>query len=270
MPSPFPGMDPYLELPTDWGNFHHGLITSMQGALNAALAPHYFVRVEERVYITDEDDPGRVEIVPDARLLAGHSNGPRSWEPEDGGGLAIAEPIVRTTLLEPEVREAFLNVFDAQYRSVVTVIEVLSPSNKIRGSRGRESFVAKRREVMNSPAHWIEIDFLREGARALAPDVALPRCDYYVHVSRAQDPPKGRIWPILLTQRLPNVGVPLKADDGDVGLDLQNVFDETYDRSAYQVSTDYTAEPVPPLTAEQAAWADALLRKKGLRSGPGD
>jgi hypothetical protein len=257
-------MDPYLENPAEWGNFHHGFIAAIQMELNQRLAPRYYVRVEERVYISDEDDPARRVIIPDARVQRGWSGESAPWASESGG-IAIAEPIVRTTLIEEETREAFLNIFDAQFREVVTVIEVLRPSNKVRGSRARESFVKKRREVMNSPAHWMEIDLLREGTPALPPDIQLPPCEYYVHVSRVQERPEGRIWPIRLREKLPKVGVPLREGDEDAGLDLQLVIDETYDRSAYQVSTDYAAAPVPPLPPDLATWADAILKQMGLR-----
>ena len=267
MSSPFPGMDPYLENPTVWGDFHHDFITSIKGALNATLAPRFYVRVEERVYISEEDDPGRTVIIPDAHIVEARENWGKSWAVDDGGDVAVSEPIICTTLLDPEVREAFLNIYDAEYRDIVTVIEVLSPSNKVRGSRGRESFVHKRREVMNSPANWMELDLLRQGESALPANIVKPRCDYYVHVSRAIDRPKGMIWPILLTQRLPGVEVPLKPGDDDVPLDLQAVFNETYDRSAYQISTDYAAESVPALSPQLAEWSNALLVQKGLRNG---
>lgn len=263
-------MDPYLESPTVWGDFHHSFISSIKGALNAELAPRYYVRVEERVYIADEDDPSRIEIIPDARVLQGALSGSPYLGGQEEGAVAVSEPIVRTTLLDEETREAFLNIYDAEYREIVTVIEVLSPTNKLRGSRGRDSFLKKRREVMNSPAHWVEIDLLREGVPALPPDIFLPPCEYYVHVSRVQERPKGRIWPIRLREKLPAVGVPLREGDEDAKLDLQAVMNETYDRSAYQVSTDYAADPVPPLPPDLATWADAILKQKGLREAVGN
>ena len=75
--------------------------------------------------------------------------------------LEVAEPIVATTWFEEEIHEAFLKIIDRESRDVVTVIEILSPTNKVPGSPGRESFEEKRREVMHSPSHWVEIDLLR-------------------------------------------------------------------------------------------------------------
>ena len=141
-----------------------------------------------------------------------------------------------TTLLEEEIHEASLEVIDRAERMVVTVIEVLSPTNKVAGSRGRASYQAKRVEVMTSPSHFVEIDLLREGKRFGA-QAGLPRADYLVPVSRAPQRPRGLIWPILLPQRLPVVSIPLKPEDPDVPLDLQAVFNSVYDRAAYDLST---------------------------------
>ena len=68
MPSPFPGMDPYLEEPGLWPDVHHNLITFAARFLTQQLRPKYYARVEERVYISDENDPGRRVIVPDEPL----------------------------------------------------------------------------------------------------------------------------------------------------------------------------------------------------------
>ena len=57
MPSPFPGMDPYLEDPDLWPDVHANLIASIQAELNQQIAPNYVARVEQRVFISDENDP---------------------------------------------------------------------------------------------------------------------------------------------------------------------------------------------------------------------
>src|SRR2546421_4959744 len=126
MPSPFPGMDPYLESLAIWPDVHHGLISEIRAALSPQLRPHYVARVELRVYIPDNDDPG-------------------------------------LTLMDEEIEEAFLKIIHVETEALVTVIEVLSPTNKIRGSRGRASFMGKRHDILNSEVHWVEIDLLRTG-----------------------------------------------------------------------------------------------------------
>ncbi len=265
MPSPFPGMDPYLEEPGLWPDVHHALISQIQAELNQRLRPKYHVRVEERVYISDENDPGREVIIPDLRVADAGQDEPRDWAEETAAGyVAVAEPVVLTTLIDDEIHEAFLEVIDRQERMVVTVIEILSPTNKVSGSRGRASYLEKRQEVMTSPSHLVEIDLLRAGV-AIHTRELLPPADYYVHVSRKAKRPKGVVWPILLTQRLPVISIPLRPEDEDVPLDLQEVLNTAYDRAAYDLAINYRREPVPPLNEAQQRWAHALLQSHGLR-----
>ncbi len=262
MPSPFPGMDPYLEDPGLWPDAHHELISEARAFLNKQFAPKYYVRVEERVYISGEDDPGRDTIIPDIRIIAASRQKRAKYRP-GRGGLAVAEPEVLTTLLDDEIHEPYLKIIDRKSRQAVTAIEVLSPTNKIAGAEGRRSYRQKKAEVLDSPTHWMEIDLLRTGA-PVAPRLARPY-DYVVHVSRADQRPKGYVWRIFLDERLPVVGVPLKPEDADAPLDLQEVLNSVYDRAGYEFDLDYRRPPAVRLTREQARWANQVLRSKGLR-----
>jgi Protein of unknown function (DUF4058) len=264
MPSPFPGMDPFLEEPGLWPDVHHEIISEARAQLGAQLVPKYYVRIEERVYISDENDPGRDVMVPDVRIAARPGWEDRPFEPRGGTAVEIAEPIVVTTLIDEEIREARLEIVDREQRLVVTVIELLSPTNKVPGSRGRASFEQKRQEVMNSPSHFVEIDLLRGGVGVRTRET-LPPCEYLVHLSRNSKRPKALAWPIRLSQRLPVIPIPLHAGDPDARLDLQAVLTTAYDRARYDLSIDYTRDPVPPLPPEWAAWTDRLLKEKGLR-----
>lgn len=264
MPSPFPGMDPYLEDPRRWPDVHTELISGIRAFLNERLLPKYYATIEERVYISDEYDPGRRVLVPDVRLLQKSATGTISnRDAGDAATAAVAEPIEAITLIEEEIREPRVEIIDADGQAVVAVIEVLSPSNKIHGSAGRESYDRKRLEIMHSPSHFIEIDLLREG-EGFSPYEALPPHEYRVHVSRTQRRPSGLLWPIKIEQQLPPIKVPLKDADPDASLDLQVVFSSAYDRAAYGSILDYRAAPAVPLPAEQAQWAERLLRAKGL------
>ena len=263
MQSPFPGMDPYLESPSLWPDVHHELLSVARELLNRRLRPQYHVRVEERLYISDENDPGRKAIIPDLKIVDVGSTErlPGSFQ---YAGVSVAEPLILTTLIEDEIHEARLEVIDTHQHTVVTVIELLSPTNKISGSRGRASYEQKRREVMTSSSHFVEIDLLRDGDHLHTREL-LPPGEYFVHVSRKDRRPKGYVWPILLPQRLPVIGIPLKEGDGDVELDLQMVLAIAYDRAAYDLEVDYRSEPVPPFSQRYAEWASALLIAKGLR-----
>jgi hypothetical protein len=267
MPSPFPGMDPYLEYPGLWPDVHHTLISGYRDFLAPQLRPKYVVRVEERTYIADESDAAfNPQLrVPDVEVAGrpGWEEAPFSFRGE-GAQLDVAEPVIATTWFEEEIHEAFLKIIDRESRDVVTVIEILSPTNKLPGSPGRESFEDKRREVMNSPSHWVEIDLLRGTRMVPVPKKAGPH-EYLVHVSKKGMRPRGLLYPIRLAQRLPVIPIPLKPEDPDARLDLQAVLDAAYDRAGYDLEIDYSADPRPPLDGELASWADQLLRSKGLR-----
>jgi hypothetical protein len=264
MPSPFPGMDPYLEDPGLWPDVHHRLISEFHERLNEGLRPKYYVRVEERVYISDENDPGRSVIVPELRVAGRPGHEGKSLPTQGESAVEVVKPVFSTTLIDEDIHEAYLVVIEREQRSVVTVIEVVSPTNKVAGSRGRECFEQKRKEVMNSPSHWVEIDLLRAGVR-LAAREPLPACEYLVYVSEVSKRSKGLVWPIRLRQRLPVVLIPLKPEDQPVRLDLQVVLDTAYDRAGYDLQIDYNSDPVPPLPAEWTEWANRLLQGKGLR-----
>ena len=138
MPSPFPGMDPYLEHPGRWPDVHHRLISVASNLLRSQLRPKYYIRIEERVYLSDESDPGRSVIIPDMRIV---TRAARPHQPTGSSELiavATVEPVEATTLFEEEIREARLEVIDRELRTMVTVIEVLSPTNKVPNSRGQK------------------------------------------------------------------------------------------------------------------------------------
>lgn len=233
MPTPFPGMAPYLEAPEIWPDLHHELISVIRERLNARLRPRYHSMVEERVYISDEQDPGR-------RVIA---------------------PVVATPMIEEEIREARIVIVDGVGRQVVTVIEVLSPTNKIVGSRGRANYEAKRLEVMQSPAHLVEIDLLRDGEPIYTGE-RLPPHDYLVHVSKRGQRPKGVLWPILVSQRLPIIQIPLLPADDDEELALGEVLNTAYDRAGYDLVVDYDKPPRVPLSPPSDRWAAQWLAKR--------
>jgi len=262
MPSPFPGMDPYLETPHLWPDVHQRLISEIQGTLNPALRPRYVARVELRVYVSDEDDPGREAIIPDVRIEKPKRKGPK--KAKAAPAVALAEPIIIPLLIDEEIEEARLEIRHLESGSLVTVIEVLSPTNKIRGSRGRASFMEKRRETLASDVHWVEIDLLRAGDPSVTRPPLVPS-DYRIMVSRAEQRTRGRYWPVRVRQPSPVIGIPLRGSDPDVPLDLGAVLSAAYEHGAYDLSINYHREPEPPLSPEDSAWADQLLRERKLR-----
>jgi hypothetical protein len=212
--------------------------------------------VEERVYISDEQDPGRRAIVPDVAIQVA-SDGARYGMSDT----AVAEPVVATTMIEEEMREARIVIVDGVGRQVVTVVEVLSPTNKIVGSRGRANYESKRLEVMQSPAHLVEIDLLRDGEPIYTGE-RLPPHDYLVHVSKRGQRPKGILWPILVSQRLPIIKIPLLPADDDAELALGDVLNTAYDRAGYDLVVDYDKPPRVPLSPPADRWAAEWLAKQ--------
>jgi hypothetical protein len=256
-------MDPYLESPTIWPDVHHALISGIYVALNRDLRPRYVARVELRVYISDDDDPGREALVPDVRVEAAPKRR-AARQPRPAAALSATEPLIIPTLMDEEIEEAFLKIIHVESESLVTVIEVLSPTNKIRGARGRASFMAKRHEIMNSDVHWVEIDLLRAGVPSVT-DPPLRPSDYRMLVSRADQRTRTRFYPISVRQPLPVIAVPLRGKDPEALLDLGEVFRTVYDWGAYEISVDYRKPPRPPLSADDAKWAKELLRGSGRK-----
>ncbi len=162
MPSPFPGMDPYLEHPSLWPDVHNKFISELQTALNSRLPKNYVARMEARVYISDENDPGRQVIVPDLRIETSPVRAAVKAS-KVTAGMEVAEPLEYPMSFEEEITEVFLTIQESKSNSLVAVIEVLSYTNKVAGSAGRKSFLEKKRETLGSTAHWIEIDLLRKG-----------------------------------------------------------------------------------------------------------
>jgi hypothetical protein len=195
-------MDPYLEAPDLWPDVHHRVISEIQASLSPALRPAYFARLELRVYISDQDDPGREVIIPDVRIEETNKNGGKRTRKSNGASLAIAEPIVIPHLIDDEIKEARLEIRRRDSGALVTIIEVMSPANKVRGARGRVSFMEKREETLASQVNWVEIDLLRAGMPSVTRPPLQP-CDYRVLVYRAGQ--RGKYWPIDLRQPLPPI-----------------------------------------------------------------
>ena len=248
MPSPFPGMDPYLESRSLWRGVHHQFITALAEALNAALPRDFVARIDVRLYVLE---PERWEVV--------------KVESSDS---ADAHYLLRG--FPEEVRESFIEIIAVNAPGrVVTAIELLSPANKTPGV-GREEYRRKQRDVLGSETHLLEIDLLRGGEHAVAvPERALrARCglwDYLICLHRAGHGWEYEVWPRSLRQRLPRVLVPLTEGHVGVPLDLQAALDRVYDGGAFDRSVDYRADPNPPLSTDDTASVDALLREKGLR-----
>lgn len=241
MPSPFPGMNPYLEQTDTWQDFHERFIVHAAAVIGAQVRAICIVRINQHVHLREPAAEERLAAIDqDVRL---------------GGGTGTAE---RDARLPVDVeRQSFVEVRGREDRQLVAVIELLSPANKKPGP-DREQYLAKRRQLLASSAHLIEIDLLRGGPRLPLED--LPDCDYYAIVSRAEERPRVGVWPIRLRDPLPAIPVPLRPPDPDARLDLQKVLRDVYDAANY-ADYVYAGSPQPPLHPQDAAWAREMIPK---------
>lgn len=259
MPSPFPGMDPYLE-GTEWTTFHAHFAVEIARQLAPKLAPHYVARAEKRydVILTEEDDEEKV-IVPDVAI---RGSAGRPTPASVGSSVLTPAPLVFTRAVPEEIPHLWVEIRDPKKKKLITVIEFLSPTNKI-GS-GREQYLKRQAEILNSPVHLLEIDLIRRGKR-LPLKQRLPSAPYFVFLSRVKDRPKVEVWPIAFDQPLPTVPVPLAGKDQDVSLDLQQAHDEVFNVFRFDLDFDYAQPPDVPLPPEVEPWAQKVLRKAKKR-----
>jgi len=245
--SPFSGMDPYLEDPTEWGGVHTRLINSISDQLAALVQPNFSVKIEQHVYLISPDETRTQQVVPDVYLI---ETLPQAAWP--GAAVGITTPTMVEPLYELEVTERWIEIRDKRNREVVTAIELLSPFNKAKNTLGRAAFLRKRTNVMNTRTHWVEIDLLRAGERP--PEVA-GKSDYYALLKRSGILDAYEVWYFDLRDRMPTIAIPLRAPFADVPLDLQAAFADTYRRGGYATDIDYTGDvPVPALRPPITVW----------------
>lgn len=265
MPSPFPGMDPYLE--AHWRDVHARLIIYASDALQGVLPRGLRARVEESVLLETPKGLGDHPLYPDVRVVEYTSK--RESSTRLDVHVAVAEPLLVETEAEP-VTEPYLEIIDRESGNrVVTVIEFLSPSNKSPGPN-REQYLRKQREVCSSDANLVEIDLNRFGMHALAftlehikPQFRTP---YMACVRRATRRGLAEVYPMPLWACLPNVKIPLRPDDADVPLDLQALVAQCYRNGGYEGTLNYAADPDPPLSGTDEKWAEERLLELGLRT----
>jgi hypothetical protein len=248
MPSPFPGMDPYLETPALWSDFHARFITYWSDALIDCLPSNYEARIDEKVNLVEVSPPRSRRIEPDVAITQRE----RSLSPSPApAGVATLEPIPRSLLIEEEVHERRIEILHRPDRTLVAVLEMLSPANK--EEPGRALYLAKRNALLHHPVHLVELDLLLKGQRLPVED-GLPPGEYYALVSRWDRRPICDVYAWTMRQVLPAIPIPLLPPDPDVWLDLGAVFRTAYARARYDRSIDYTAPPPVALDAQRLTW----------------
>ncbi|MEO0457417.1 MAG: DUF4058 family protein [Cyanobacteria bacterium P01_A01_bin.114] len=253
MPSPFPGMDPYLEKPTLWPTVHSRLIVAMADYLNETLSERYRAEIEQRVYLAEDPTPILVGI-PDVSVTA-----QASIQSNNTITLPRSSPRQVRLPIPQEIKERYLEIQDIETATVVTVIEVLSPKNKAKG-QGFDAYQRKRQQVLTSDTHLVEIDLLRKGTPPPVEDKI--DSDYRILVSRSQQRPNAELYEVHLRKPLPTISLPLAIDDADCTLNLQNLLDQVYQRGRYHMAINYSNACEPPLNEEDITWAREILESK--------
>lgn len=249
MPTPFPGMDPYLERADIWPNVHSSLIVAIRDYLVPILRPKYYVAVEERVVHSGPEDLS-FSLRPDVMTALS----PRvlresavAYYAGPGRLLTVqVPPYDQTPETWLEIRTVEKN--PAKASRVVTVLELLSPTNK-RPGRGRNEYTEKRLQLLNTRTHLVEIDLLRSG-EPMDMIGLTEHSDYRILVSRSQRRPDADLYIFNVSDPIPAIPLPLLPEDNEPSLNLNQLLHDLYDRAGFDLRIDYSVPPEPPLRQE--------------------
>ena len=195
MPSPFPGMDPYLEDEQLWPVFQHQLVMCLYQILLAG--------------------PGRPLPGPRRPAPLRHRTGPVHL----GGARGAPRRLHR----DPP----------AQRRPARHAGRGGQPGQQDDAARAA-GLPDKRREGQDASANLVEIDLVLQGQPTLEYSRdGLPDWDYAVTVTRSTQPERYEIYTATLQKRLPRFRLPLAADDRDTVLDLHTAFTRCYDQGGF-------------------------------------
>lgn len=227
MPNPFPGMNPYLERAEYWSDFHNQLVAAIARSLVPSLVPKYRVVTDKWVYRTGDFNS----------VTAVAANAPS------------VRPIKVGVPLREEVRQSYIEVKDAATKEVVTVIELLSPANKV--GEGRQKYLGKRQQILESVTHLVEIDLLRRGSSMPVYNNRISNF-YRIVVSRGDTRPTADLYAFNVGDRIPSFPLPLLAPDAEPIVDLQLLVSQLYDQLAYDYFINYNTSPPSPWSFDDA------------------
>jgi len=256
MASPFPGMDPYLEDPGYWPDFHQRFIVEWCDAIAERLPANYEARLAETVNLVQMDPELVKRILPD--IAVSRQRGKGRGKAAKAGTLTL-EPVTIPHQLLGEVPQTRIEILQRPDRTLVGVLELLSPTNKT--GDGHLEYRAKRNAIRGRRVHLVELDLLVGGQR-LPLAQPLPPGDYYALVTRADRRSECEVYAWTVRDRLPTIPIPLKAPDADVLVDLAKVFETTYARGRYAPSLPYGKDLVAPLKPADAQWARTLSGRR--------
>lgn len=259
MPSPFPGMDPYLETRANWPGVHATLIPYISEALQPQLRPKYVARIGERIQVATFEQ----SCLPDVMLVQTMREPAPTLQTV---AVPTADKPQIFTSLSEAWHETFIEIFEVKSGDLVTVIELLSPANK--AGDGRDQYLKKQNDLMATEVNLVEIDLLGYGKETvLARNAGIVNpadWRYLIDISRGGRRNVLEVYAIPLRNKLPNCRIPLRPPDADAVLDLTAVFNRCYDVGSYDLLIDYSQSPPVPLRDEESAWLKTWLAEKGL------
>ena len=227
MPSPFPGMDPYLEEEKLWPVFHHHLVMGLHQILLPGLVDRYRAHVCQRRYTTEQ--------------------------------------ALFTSIIREEHMEEYIEIRQRNDGRVITLVDVVSPSNKLT-RQGRQAYLDKRGEGKTAGAGLVEIDLVLQGQPTLEYSRdGLPDWDYAVTVTRSIHPERFEIYTTTLQKKLPRFRLPLAGDDRDTVLDLHSAFNRCYEQGNFAAKIDYRRDPQTTLSDANRRFVAELLKQQKLR-----
>ena len=268
MKSPFPGMDPYIEASGLWEDFHNHLIDAIYRVIAPKLPPGYTASTATRSYVVLLETEGKDEYLARPDVAVTESKTSKKPRKKKGGGAAVAEPgefagsIPMQAFVAEKFRETFVEIYlQGEERTLITCIEVLSPSNKRPATEGWREYERKRQAMLLGHANFIEIDLLR-GGQKMPMRTGWPKAPYTLLVSWAVNAPHCRVWPAHFNERLPPIPVPLLDPEPDLRLDLQPLIDEIYALGRYNELLAYERVLQPTLSDADAGWVRDQLRRR--------
>jgi hypothetical protein len=244
-------MDPYLEGPSQWSDFHSTFIHALREAIGDLLPEPYFARVTELVMMVTPELPARRSVEPD--LFVGRGR----YASEITGGsesqTAVLEPLMleNIELLDPYT-EPFIEILRLPDFEPVTIVELFSPTNKYGDGRGAYADTCNR--LLRTPVNLFELDLIRAGPR-LRLSRPVPDDDYLCYISRGNHRPACEVYNWSIRQKLPALPVPLKDPDPDIRVDLAQAFKVAFSRGKYGRFIDYTQSPrLPAFDEADSEW----------------
>jgi len=249
-------MDPFLEQPAYWPDFHSTFINYWREAIADTLPAHYEATIGERVYLVEHDPEMRKLASPDVAVT--HDDRPLSALPATSGGIATLEPVTIPLAILGGPRETYIEILYQPDHSLVATLELLSPANK--EEPGRSVYLLKREALLYQQVHLVELDLLLGGRRLhlLRP---LPAADYYYLLSRGDRRPDCNVYHWKLDQPLPTLPIALRTPDPDILVDLGAVFATAYERGRFFRRINY-AGPIPAVISRQdRAWVESVVKR---------